>query len=132
MTVKMLQGQAETIIEQGVVGWQNQLRGQQAVGTIRAFRDSLGAMRDTELDKALASVAQGQSAEQVLRQLAHGLTNKFLHVPTTRLKKAGEQGDRDFIRWAHDLFDLPVSREIPTDCDQQDNDFDNANRKDGQ
>jgi glutamyl-tRNA reductase len=66
-------------------------------------------MRDVELDKALAAIAQGQSPEQVLRQLAHGLTNKFLHVPTTRLKKAGEQGDSDYIRWAHDFFDLPVS-----------------------
>ncbi len=104
-------GQAEAIIEQGVHNWKNQLRGQQAVGTIRAFRDNLGAMRDVELDKALASIAQGQSAEQVLRQLAHGLTNKFLHVPTTRLKKAGEQGDSDYIRWTHDLFDLPATSE---------------------
>jgi len=104
-------GQAEAIIEQGVLSWKNQLRGQQAVGTIRAFRDNLGALRDVELDKALASIAQGQSSEQVLRQLAHGLTNKFLHVPTTRLKKAGEQGDSDYIRWAHDLFDLPATGE---------------------
>ncbi|MBQ0720160.1 MAG: glutamyl-tRNA reductase [Gammaproteobacteria bacterium] len=105
-------GQAEAIIEQGVGNWQNQLRGQQAVGTIRAFRDNVGALRDVELDKALASIAQGQSAEQVLRQLAHGLTNKFLHVPTTRLKRAGEQGDSDYIRWTHDLFDLPATAEV--------------------
>jgi glutamyl-tRNA reductase len=105
--------QAEAIIEQGVLNWKNQLRGQQAVGTIRAFRDNFGAMRDAELDKALASIAQGQSAEQVLRQLAHGLTNKFLHAPSTRLKKAGEQGDRNYIRWTHDLFDLPIADETP-------------------
>ena len=101
-------GQAEAFIQQGVINWQNQLRGQQAVGTIRAFRDNFAALRDVELDKALSSIAQGQAAEQVLRQLAHGLTNKFLHVPTTRLKRAGEQGDGDYVRWAHDLFDLPA------------------------
>ena len=72
------------------------------------WRDNFGAMRDAELDKALAAIAQGQSAEQVLRQLAHGLTNKFLHAPSTRLKKAGEQGDSNYIRWTHDLFDLPI------------------------
>ena len=108
-------GQAEAIIEQGVVNWKNQLRGQQAVGTIRAFRDSFATMRDTELDKALAAIAQGQSAEQVLRQLAHGLTNKFLHVPTTRLKRAGEQGDSHYIRWTHDLFDLPTEGDSALD-----------------
>ncbi|OUS09298.1 glutamyl-tRNA reductase [Gammaproteobacteria bacterium 54_18_T64] len=105
-------GQAEEIIAEGVSNWRSQLRGQQAVGTIRAFRDKLGAMRDVELDKALASVAQGQSAEQVLRQLAHGLTNKFLHLPTTRLKRAGEQGDNDYMNWTRDLFDLPAAGEI--------------------
>ncbi len=115
-------GQAEVIIEQGVSNWKNQLRGQQAVGTIRAFRDNLGALRDAELDKALAAIAQGQSAEQVLRQLAHGLTNKFLHVPTTRLKKAGEQGDSDYVRWAHDLFDLPGAGEIVPDIQPSAND----------
>ncbi|OUS17606.1 glutamyl-tRNA reductase [Gammaproteobacteria bacterium 50_400_T64] len=114
-------GQAEVIIEQGVSNWKNQLRGQQAVGTIRAFRDNFGALRDAELDKALASIAQGQSAEQVLRQLAHGLTNKFLHVPTTRLKKAGEQGDSDYVRWAHDLFDLPGASKISPAIKQSEN-----------
>jgi glutamyl-tRNA reductase len=115
-------GQAEAIVEQGVINWKNQLRGQQAVGTIRAFRDNFGALRDVELDKALASIAQGQSAEQVLRQLAHGLTNKFLHVPTTRLKKAGEQGDSEYVRWAHDLFDLPAPGEKPPACSQPEHD----------
>lgn len=115
-------GQAETIVEQGVINWKNQLRGQQAVGTIRAFRENFGALRDVELDKALASIAQGQPAEQVLRQLAHGLTNKFLHMPTTRLKKAGEQGDNGYVRWAHDLFDLPVPGEKLPDRIQPEND----------
>jgi glutamyl-tRNA reductase len=105
-----------------VINWKNQLRGQQAVGTIRAFRDNFGALRDVELDKALAAIAQGQSAEQVLRQLAHGLTNKFLHVPTTRLKKAGEQGDSEYVRWAHDLFDLPAPGEKPPACSQPEHD----------
>lgn len=108
-------GQAEAIIEQGVVQWQNQLRSQEAVGTIRAFRDTLGAARDLELDKALTALAQGQAPEQVLRQLAHGLTNKLLHMPTIRLKQAGEQGHSEYIRWTHDLFDLP---ELTAGADQ--------------
>ena len=107
--------QAEGIIEQGVVSWQNQLRSQTAVSTIRAFRDSLGGVRDAELNKALAALDQGNAAEQVLRQLAHALTNKFLHVPTTRLKRAGEQGDNAYIHWACDLFDLPSATHIDTD-----------------
>ncbi|MBV1930262.1 MAG: glutamyl-tRNA reductase [Porticoccaceae bacterium] len=98
--------QAEVIIDEGVASWQKQLRGQSVASTIRAFRENLGAVRDAELDKALAALSQGQSSEQVLRQLAHGLTNKILHTPTTQLKKASELGNQAHIRWTQELFGL--------------------------
>ena len=99
--------EAADIIEDGVRLWLEQLRGQDAAGTIRAFRSAAGAQRDRELAKALAAIQQGRPAEDVLRHLAHGLTNKLLHAPTAHLKQAGEQGRLDRIRWAHELFDLP-------------------------
>jgi glutamyl-tRNA reductase len=98
--------QAELIIEEGVELWQKQLRGQDVIDTIRAFRDAIGTVRDAELKRALAALRQGQQAEQVLQQLAHGLTNKVLHRPTLQLKKAGELGRNDRIRWTQELFDL--------------------------
>ena len=116
--------QAETIINEGVISWQKQLRGQDVAGTIRAFRGTVGAVRDAELGKALVALNQGQPPEQVLRQLAHGLTNKLLHTPTTRLKKAGELGHHQRIRWTHELFGLPdPADELPdivADIDEQD------------
>lgn len=98
--------QAKAIISEGVASWQKQLRGQGVASTIRAFRESLGAVRDAELNKALAALNQGQASEQVLRQLAHGLTNKILHTPTTQLKKASEAGNQAHIRWTQELFGL--------------------------
>ncbi|KJS04980.1 MAG: glutamyl-tRNA reductase [Gammaproteobacteria bacterium BRH_c0] len=97
---------AEQIIHEGVENWQKQLRALAAVGTIRAFRQSVEDIRDTELDKALTALQRGQPAEEVLTTLARGLTNKLLHTPTMRLKQAGEEGRDDHIRLAHELFDI--------------------------
>lgn len=101
---------AEQIIREGVEQWQKQLRAQSAVGTIRAFRQSVEEIRDAELDKALASLQRGQPAEEVLGALARGLTNKLLHTPTLRLKQAGEEGRDDHIRIAHELFDIKTDK----------------------
>jgi len=98
--------EAEKIIDEGVAAWQKQLRGLEAVGTIRAFRDSIAEVRDLEIRKALLALDRGQPASTVVRQLAHVLTNKLLHTPTTRLKQAGEEGRGEPIRWTRELFDL--------------------------
>ncbi|MFA5495273.1 MAG: glutamyl-tRNA reductase [Porticoccaceae bacterium] len=99
---------AEKIILEGVTSWQKQLRAQNAVGTIRAFRQSVEDIRDAELGRALAALERGQPAEAVLTNLARGLTNKLLHTPTLRLKQAGEEGRDDHIRLAHELFDIDI------------------------
>ena len=97
---------AEDIVEQGVEGWQSQLRALDVVDTIRAFRSSAEEARDQELEKALASLHAGQAPELVLKNLARNLTNKLMHTPTTRLKQAGEQGLTQHIDLAHHLFGL--------------------------
>lgn len=97
---------AEKIIDEGAENWQKQLRGLSVVGTIRAFRNSVEEVRDAELQKALAALARGVPAEEVLSGLARGLTNKLLHTPTMKLKQAGEEGRDDHIRLAHELFDI--------------------------
>src|SRR5690554_3794082 len=99
---------AEKIILEGVTSWQKQLRAQNAVGTIRAFRQSVEDIRDAELGRALAALERGQPAEAVLTNLARGLTNKLLHTPTLRLKQAGEEGRDDHIRLAHELSDIDI------------------------
>ncbi|NIT64414.1 MAG: glutamyl-tRNA reductase, partial [Gammaproteobacteria bacterium] len=83
--------------DEGVELWLKQLRGQHVVGTIRAFRQGVEQIRDAELDKALAALDRGQPAEQVLSNLARGLTNKLLHTPTMKLKQAGEEGRDEHI-----------------------------------
>ena len=96
---------ATGIVDDEVSRWQRRQLERDAVGTIRAFRDSAATLRDAELDKALRALEAGQPADVVVRQLAHGLTNKLLHRPTEQLKRAGEEGSEEPLRWLRKLFD---------------------------
>jgi len=106
---------AEKIIEDGVNDWKAQLQGLDVVNMIRAFRKNLEETRDAETEKALLSLQSGQNPEDVLRSLARNLTNKLMHTPSRRLKQAGEQGRKDHIRLASDLFGLQESNEDEVD-----------------
>ena len=96
---------AAGIVDSEVARWQRRQLARDAVGTIRAFRDSAAALRDAELDKALRALDAGQAADAVVRQLAHGLTNKLLHRPTEQLRRVGEEGGEEPLRWLQRLFD---------------------------
>ena len=63
-------------------------------------------MRDEELNKALRLLSNGTSAEDVLAQLARGLTNKLLHAPSVQLKKFSADGRVDALGVAQELFAL--------------------------
>jgi glutamyl-tRNA reductase len=52
------------------------------VPTITALQGHHDQLRVAELEHARRLLAGGAPAEEVLEQLARGLTNKFLHAPT--------------------------------------------------
>lgn len=101
---------ADEIIANEVENWGRQQRALAVAETIRAFRGSVENIRDAEVEKALAALRRGQNPDQVLRGMARNLTNKLMHTPTTRLRKACEEGRDDTIHVTHELFDLKKSR----------------------
>lgn len=97
---------ASSIVADGVEQYLREQRALDSVSTIRAYRQKAEELRDQELSKALKSLEAGTAPEQVLNQLARGLTNKLLHAPTARLKQAGASGDSHLLDLTHELFDL--------------------------
>jgi len=96
--------QAEAIIdlqvEHYLTWWQAQGR-QDALKHLRAE----GALaREQALAKAQEQLAQGEDPQQVLKRLAHQLTNRLLHAPTTALRQAALDGDSELLRAADRLF----------------------------
>lgn len=85
------------------------LKERQAADVIRQLRAKTETLKSTELDKARRALAQGGDPEQVLEQLARGLTNKLLHAPTVALRKAHGEGEAEARDWVARLFDLEDS-----------------------
>jgi len=98
--------EAEEIIEAGSHEFMRQLRSLLAVDTVTALRRQAESTRDQELDKALRQLRNGKSAEDVLTQLARGLTNKMLHQPTTQLRKASAEGRPEVLSVVQELYQL--------------------------
>lgn len=105
--------QAEEIIDLQVnhfIGW---LRAQDASSTIRAVRLQAQRTRDDAVDKALQCLKKGQPPEEVVRWLAHNLTNKLLHTPSIQIRHAGINEHHDLIAAACELFRLEEPDSTP-------------------
>lgn len=87
---------AREIIEEGVIKYQHDLRALSAVEVVKQFRNKTDALREQELEKCLNALRAGGDPEQILANLSRNLTNKFLHHPTTELKRASIEG-RDYL-----------------------------------
>lgn len=115
---------AEEIIEEGVNSFAEDLRAQDAVATVKVFRQSMEELRDVELAKAQRLLQSGADPQEVLQQFARNLTNKIMHKPTQQLKKASIAGDYDLIASMHRLFELDIAggeNSAPRDIDKSEN-----------
>lgn len=101
--------QAEEIIDTQVDYFLAWLRAQSAQSTIKDYRTQAQQTRDEVLQKALASLKNGVSAEEVLNRLAHSLTNKLTHTPSTQIRIAAENERHDLIAAAQEIFKLNSS-----------------------
>jgi glutamyl-tRNA reductase len=97
---------AHRIISSGVDEYFRELRVQDAVSTIRSFREKIETIRDEEVEKARRALDKGDDPADVLQSLGRNLTNKLLHLPTRRIREASSEGRNEIIDVAHELFDL--------------------------
>ncbi|HSC75919.1 MAG TPA: glutamyl-tRNA reductase [Pseudomonadales bacterium] len=81
---------ARILIEEGVALYQREKRRQEAASSVVEYRQKAEVWRDAEVERALRSIARGNSAEDAMKVLAHNLTNKLLHHPTEMLKQLSD------------------------------------------
>ncbi|MCU0766538.1 MAG: glutamyl-tRNA reductase [Gammaproteobacteria bacterium] len=105
--------QAQEIVETHVVDFMGWLRSLDALSVIQDFRTRSEAIRDEVLEKALKQAAAGKPTDEVLRFLAHTLTNKLLHAPSAQLRIAGSTGQTQLLEAADALFQLSRGRQAP-------------------
>ncbi len=98
--------QAEEIIDTQVAHFMGWIQSQDAFTVIRQFRDHAQQIRDTEIEKALRQLGNGENSEQVLQKLAHALTNKLSHAPSAQIRQAGIDGCIELLDAARELSEL--------------------------
>ena len=96
--------QAHEIIDEKVEHYLDWERSLVAVDVISELRSTAMEYSEAVMKKSMKQLASGQNPEDVLAFLAHTLTNKFLHQPSTELRKAGEEERHDLIQAARRLF----------------------------
>jgi glutamyl-tRNA reductase len=99
--------QAEQMIAAQSESFLRWLEGRSVVPTITALHGHHDDLRVAELDRALKALRNGHAPEQVLEQLARGLTNKFLHAPTQALNTAGDAERAELVALFERIYKLP-------------------------
>lgn len=98
---------AEAIVgeeQQRFDGWFTALR---AVPTIQHLRTRAEAMREGEVERALAKNLFDESQRDALEQLTRALMNKFLHAPVSRLRRESDaEAGMAYLEAARALFGL--------------------------
>lgn len=112
--------EAQAIIDLHVSRYLEHQRAVRLQAPIRQLRAFGEATRAELLAKARQQLANGKDAEDVLRQLAHGLTNRLLHPPTAALRQAAQEGDTDLTRAAERLFPATPGYQHPARTDDAD------------
>jgi glutamyl-tRNA reductase len=99
--------QAEVLIDDYALEFSRWLESRDAGGTIRAIRERARANRDEVLKKARRKLASGAAPEDVMAFVADTLSNKLLHAPVSRLRKADAVEQALLLSSTRKLFDLP-------------------------
>lgn len=78
--------EAKTILDKQVNYYMNWLGSQNTIQAVCLFREKMDKIKEQELSKAIQLLHKGVNPETIIQQLAHNLTQKFMHEPTIRLK----------------------------------------------
>lgn len=75
--------------------------------TIRAYRQQVETLCQTELTKATQQLQLGGDPHLILTAFATSFMNKVLHQPSAQLRQAGADGRSELLQLAKQLFSLP-------------------------
>lgn len=103
--------QADVLVAEYAAEFSRWLESRDAGQTIGQIRAMARQQRDEVLEKANKRLAAGEKPEDVLQYLANTLSNKLLHAPSSRLRRASSVEQALLVNAARTLFDLPEDPE---------------------
>ena len=102
---------AESIVELQVARFAEALAAGPMNEPLRRLRAHGENARAEALEKARRQLAAGHDPEMVIERLAHGLTNRLLHVPTAAVREAAAGGNLELARAIERILHPDQSRD---------------------
>ena len=102
---------AESIVELQVARYAEALAAGPMNEPLRRLRAHGENARAEALEKARRQLAAGHDPETVIERLAHGLTNRLLHVPTAAVREAAASGNLELARAIERILHPDQSRD---------------------
>lgn len=96
----------EHIVEQETDAFMRWLAERDEIDPLLQLRETATTIEHRALERARRRLRAGQDPDEVLAQLAHGLTNKLLHAPLSELRQAARDSDKALLHAASRLFRL--------------------------
>jgi glutamyl-tRNA reductase len=96
---------AQGLVQESVEEFMRWLHGARAAKFLKRMRSHAEQSSEELVAKAQKQIRAGKDPEKVVQQLAHTLTHKILHVPSTRLRQAAERQNFGILKAADWLFD---------------------------
>jgi glutamyl-tRNA reductase len=97
---------AELILAQETRRYLEIERSKEVAPLITALREHGDGLRREVLAEARRRLLKGVDSAEVVEYATASLLKKLLHLPSVRLRKAGEDADEQLIESARSLFDL--------------------------
>jgi len=97
--------EAAGLVDEAVMEYMRWLHGARAARFLRRLRSHAEESSQELVSRAVNQIRAGKDPEEVVRHLAHTLTNRILHVPSTRLRQAAENREYGVLKAADWLFD---------------------------
>ncbi len=96
--------QAEAIIDARVSHFMHWLQLRSNVPIIKSLQAGAQSVQHHELERAKRALAKGESPDAVMEQLAHALTQKYLHGTLAALHQSEEAERQQLLGWLPRLF----------------------------
>lgn len=96
--------QAAAIVAEETDAFSRWLNLTAADGALKAIRARAEDDQQRLLAQARQELAAGKDPEEVMKRLAHRLSNRLLHTPSVRLREAAENADKELLEAARYIF----------------------------
>ncbi|MBT0587324.1 glutamyl-tRNA reductase [Alteromonas oceanisediminis] len=101
---------AEKLVVEQSRAYEAWLQSRNSIDLVRSYRQRGELQREVLLTAAQQQIEDGKAPDVVLQELAHKLTNYFMHAPTKALNQAIERKDEELKRTLVDAFELEPPR----------------------